>query len=45
MAVEQWVVAVAGYGLFVTDTPPAFGLAAYSYRLDAATVPGAGGTA
>ena len=45
VAVEQWVVAVAGYGLFVTDTPPAFGLAAYGYRLDATTVPGASGTA
>ena len=45
VAVEQWVVAVAGYGLFVTDTPPAFGLRAYGYQLDTAAVPGAGGTA
>jgi hypothetical protein len=45
VAVEQWVVAVAGYGLFVTDTPPAFGLAAYGYRLDAAPTTGASGTA
>lgn len=45
VAVEQWVVAVAGYGLFVTDTPPAFGLAAYGYRIDTSPRAGASTTA
>lgn len=44
VAVEQWVVAVAGYALFITDTPPAFGLAAYGYRLDVSPAAGASGT-